>query len=217
MDRQLANLNLGAALLVLSLSACGGIIGSGTEASESREITAFSKISLNAGIELQVQAGQVPSLVVSGDDNVLSVITTAVDGDELKIGVEPNTTIIKQKPLVVRVTTASLTALELGGGAKANVSGVLESDFTMMVGGASEATVIGKATNLTAEAAGGSTLHLGEFMVQDAHLIASSSSQIEARVYGTAKADASSGSTITIRGGATVDKTETGGASVTAN
>ena len=206
-----------AALLVVGLCACGGVIGSGTETSESREVVPFSKIIMNAGMELEVQAGQVPSLVISGDDNVLPVILTEVVGDELKIGVEPDMHIIKQNPLVVRVTTPSLTVLELGSGAQAQVFGVLESDFTTRVGGGSEATVNGRATNLTAEASNGSKLHLTEMMVQDAHLIASSSSLIEARVSGKAQADASSGATIDIRGGAEVEKTETGGAKVTSD
>ncbi|MGC4115914.1 MAG: DUF2807 domain-containing protein [Myxococcales bacterium] len=208
---------LAAGFVIFGLAGCGGVIGSGTEATQSREVTPFSKISMSAAMELEVQSGPVPSLTISGDDNVLPVILSEVEGDELKISVEPNTTIIKQKPLVARVTTPSLVALGLGGGARARVSGVIEQDLTMMVGGGTEVTVIGRATNLTAEASGGSRLHLTELMVQDAHLIAGSNSTIDARVFGSVKADASSGATIAIRGGASVEKTETGGGKVTAN
>lgn len=137
--------------------------------------------------------------------------------DELKVYVEPNTNIIKQKPLVVKVTTPSLTALRLQGKSQAKVGGLLEPELTVVASGGSQAAVTGKAASLTAQASSGARLDLGELLAQDAQLVASSSAQIDARVFGKAKADASGGATITIRGGAEIDKTETGGAKVTSN
>ena len=212
MDRNFGAILTVAALVILS--ACTGVIGSGKAATDSREVTEFTRISVSNGLEIDVQVGQAPSVVVSGDDNILPVIVTTVDGDELKVATEPNTNLVKQQPLLVTITTPTLVALSLDGGSKAKVAGEVAAALSVLASGGSEATVVGNATALTAEASGGSKLHLDELLAQDAHLIATGSSQIDARVYATAQVDASGGAQVSIMGGAKVDQNVTGGAKV---
>ena len=199
------------------LSACTGVIGSGNEATDSRETTEFSRIQVSGGLEVEVQVGKATSVLVSGDDNVLPVVATAVEGEGLTVGIEPNTNVIKQRPLLVIISTPTLAALSLEGGSKATVVDQDAEEFSLVAGGGSEATVTGKAAALTADASGGSKLFLNELLVQTAQLKASGGSQIAARVYAGAHADASDGARIDIRGGAEVEKTETGGARVTSD
>ena len=59
------------------------VIGNGQPASESRPIGAFDAIGLSGGIGLQLRQGTPTALVVHADANLLPLLETVVEGDQL--------------------------------------------------------------------------------------------------------------------------------------
>ena len=76
-----------AALLgALVLAGCGssGDTGSGVEASEERDVEAFSQIKVEHAIAVLVEVGPTQSVVVHADDNLLEDVKTRVDDATLE-------------------------------------------------------------------------------------------------------------------------------------
>jgi hypothetical protein len=89
-------------------------------------------------------------------------------------------------------------------------------ELTLSVSGGSQLTIGGTAESLGIEASGGSSLELKELVAQTVQLAASGGTQATINATVHAQIDASGGSTVTVLGGGTIDKTVSGGASVTA-
>jgi hypothetical protein len=63
----------------------GSVRGSGVIVSQSREVSDFNSIEINYPVELTIQQGNVPSLKVEADDNLLPQLSTRVSGNTLYI------------------------------------------------------------------------------------------------------------------------------------
>jgi len=78
-----AVISAGIALSPMLLTACGGtgITGSGTAATQTRHLDAFSGVDLAASCNVTIQVGGRPSVVVRADDNLLRHPGPAADRD----------------------------------------------------------------------------------------------------------------------------------------
>lgn len=204
----------GFVLSALVLGACTGVIGSGKEFVEAREVPAFTRVATSAGIGVEVKVGEARSVVVSGDDNIVPHLKTEVVEGALEIGTEDAAALLPQKPMLVKVTIPALTALSASGGAKAKATGVDAQDFVAQASGGSEVTVAGAATDLVADASGGSRLLLQDLPAARAVLVASGGSRIKVKATVSVQADASGGSEIGVAGGAAICPTASGGSTI---
>ncbi|MFZ5440194.1 MAG: GIN domain-containing protein, partial [Myxococcota bacterium] len=116
--------------VVVSSIASAAVTGSGVKLSETRKIAAFSKIDVSDGVQLEIRKGAT-SLVIEGDDNVVPLYVTEVVGDELRIHRNTKDWLRTKVPLVVKVTTPSLSRLEASGGVEALVDGVAAAAFEL--------------------------------------------------------------------------------------
>jgi hypothetical protein len=71
---------------VLVLPACSVVTGSGQTESETREVSGFTRVDLSGSGEVTVVQGDVESLTVEADENVLPVLTSDVSDSTLKLG-----------------------------------------------------------------------------------------------------------------------------------
>jgi hypothetical protein len=95
--------------------------GSGQAVERARAVAPFSRVRLDGPVDVRlVQAGQ-EAVKVSADDNLEPLITTAVDGDTLVVGVKPGSSFSTRHPLRVTVDFKQLTALEVRGSGDASV------------------------------------------------------------------------------------------------
>ena len=94
---------------VLALAtACRGLPGSGVEKTETRKMEKITRcIEVHGAIEVAVEIGEKPpSLVVQGDDNLLTHLNTNVNGPCLSIGMDVE--VRPNLPLHVAVQLAGL-------------------------------------------------------------------------------------------------------------
>jgi hypothetical protein len=114
----------------------GLVVGSGKSATETRDVPSFKAVRLEGSGQVLLTVGSPRSLSVSGDDNLLPLVLTEVDGSTLRLGFKPGTGVRTVTPLVFRVTVPSLSGLAIAGsGDIVGRSPILADRITMEIGG----------------------------------------------------------------------------------
>ena len=77
---------MGLAMIVIAGCGVGLVVGSGNAVTEEREISGVEGVALSFVGDLRITQGDEEKLVITGDDNVLPLITTEVKDGVLTIG-----------------------------------------------------------------------------------------------------------------------------------
>jgi hypothetical protein len=143
------------------------IKGSGKQATETRTLANFSKISLEGDMDVYVTYGTTESARIEADDNLLKYITTKIEGNELVISSsEP---IHSESPIKVYVTADDLAALSIAGSGKM----VTQTPFTSKDFGASIAGSGDIDANIIAEKLSASVAGSGNVILKGSANLAS--------------------------------------------
>jgi hypothetical protein len=169
------------ACLTLALPACkkkpDPLKGSGVGATRARSVAAFSELSVGNGLEFEVTVGKGASLEISGDDNLISLVTTQVEGKRLTLGVDKK---LKQRqPLRVRVGTERLDGIRVVAGAKGKVSGVRAEAFHVESGGGATVEIAGSSQALEVKSRSAARVDLKGFSAAKGIVTAADASTIE--------------------------------------
>ncbi|MEP7258032.1 MAG: head GIN domain-containing protein [Flavitalea sp.] len=103
------------ALALISLNSCRKIVGEGPVVTESRNTSDFTGIHYSVPGQLVYEPGDVFSIKIDAQQNILNVIETYVSNHELRIKVRDNTIIRSGEDIRVTVTAPPVTALEVSG------------------------------------------------------------------------------------------------------
>jgi hypothetical protein len=175
------------------------ITGSGDMVTRTFDFEDFSAIDASHGFSLDVTKGDIYSISVSVDDNVLDKLDIRKSGETLIIGLDSGSyTLMK---LHASITMPALNGLELSGGANSEVSNFSSThDFDLDLSGGGWATIVGATGDLTIDASGGGHFDLSEFTANN--VIAELSGGAFGSVYvgGRLDADLSGGSRLTYYG-----------------
>lgn len=117
--------------------------GSGNIATEDREVSDFTSITLQGWGELIIDQTGSESLSITGDDNFLPYIETEVRGRELIIRIQEDTTFTNITDLTYHVTVATLDNLELTGTGDVEVLHLDGESWSVSLSGAGNITVSG--------------------------------------------------------------------------
>ena len=125
-------------IALLSLSACSVVQGSGTPATETRTIEAFSGVSASTAVDADVRIGAASdTLELTCDDNLVPLIETVVEDGILRIRTAPEDSISPRTDCIVTVTTPELTSLTVSGAGAIGVDGsVAATALTLDISGA---------------------------------------------------------------------------------
>jgi hypothetical protein len=206
--------------------------GSGRIVSRDVEVSAFTGLEVSATFAVTVFVGDAPAVNVRADDNLIDLLDVGVQGSTLRIGLEPDTQ-VASATLQADVVVTSLDSLVVSGASVVRLSDGLDADSlsvelsgassiigpvqigdgTLVLSGASRATLSGSATSLSVEASGASELGSRDLSIGDATIDLSGASHAEVTVTGTLSAGAAGASTILYAGSPTVSRSETSGAS----
>lgn len=156
------------AVLSLLLPACTGTKGSGSIKTETREVGKFSAIEAGGALHLDVTVGRSESLQVSGDDNIVPLITTQVQGERLVI--KSSKPYSARNPVKVTLSVPVITLVSLSGASRLSMRGVSGESLELKLSGASRARMVGKVGKLELTASGACKvdaveLHAGMAMV----------------------------------------------------
>lgn len=131
--------------------------GSGTPATESREVPEFARIEAGGAIQLDVRIGSPRAVVVQADDNLIGHLRTDVEDGALRLSMRPGS-YETRTPMRVEVVTPVLSHLVLDGAAKAKVAGLAGGSLAVDASGAADLELLGRVDLLTAKLSGAAEL-----------------------------------------------------------
>ena len=214
-----------------------GIRGSRVVVSEDRNINSnFESIKVQQGINLYLTQGNSTEISVEADDNIIDLLMTEVNNNELKIYFEKN--VYKAKARNVYLTTNDISQIRASSGAHVKSENTLTSntldldassgssmkiyvnatEVTSECSSGADIDVFGKTESFSARASSGSSIDADELESQNAIAKASSGANIDLNVSNKLTAKASSGGDIDFYGNPKeVNKSTSSGGSVSKN
>jgi hypothetical protein len=140
--------------VVLLLAACSVTQGSGQLATESRQVSGFTKVELSGVGDLTISQTGTESLTISAEDNLLPRLTSEVSGDTLVLGEEPNTSIVPTKPITYSLTVKDLNGLAVSGSGNISVPKLTATALSTKISGSGSITANGTVVDQDLEISG---------------------------------------------------------------
>lgn len=130
------------------------IRGNGNRELQKRQVAPFTSISTNGAFTIEVTCQKDQSLEVEGDENILSVVTTEVTNNVLRIGNSKNYS--PSEPVRLKISVPNLDGLSVNGAGHIDIKGMNNDKFEIDSNGAATITVAGttKLVDITANGAG---------------------------------------------------------------
>jgi hypothetical protein len=150
--------------------------GSGTAKTEDREVEKFDRVNVRGSGEVNITVGETQRVTVTGDDNIVPIITTTVKDGELII--EPTESISPRTKLRFEITVARLRGASIAGSGSVNAEGVNEDEIRLAISGSGDITVRGTTKKLTGAIAGSGSMHLADLTATDASVRISGSGDV---------------------------------------
>ena len=169
--------------------AAESLTGSGTVKTETRTLTAYTAIDAGGALELTITCGKDLHCEVTADDNLLPAITTAVEGDTLKIGT--NGSISTSSGIKIALSVPDLHKLTLSGAGKVALTGVKNDALALNLTGATNVTASGRTHALTIEISGAGKIAADDLKADDATVICSGTGAVDVSASGTLTATVS--------------------------
>ena len=165
-------------LLIILSTGCDwrGIRGNGNIKTESRPMTAFTRVEAGGFYELEWHPGA-PSFSLTTDENLLAHIQTSVEGDLLKIKMQHS--LAPTDAIKIVITSPTLTGASFSGALTFDATQLSGGTFALETSGAAKVTLAGKVDRLLASLTGASKLQAAELSTAD----------VELSVTGAGKAD----------------------------
>ena len=133
---------VGFLLLLAGCSFTPGVVGSNVRASEERPVPVFSNVSLGGSGDVVITVGDEQRVIVESDDNLLSIISTEVEGDTLRI--KTTGSYSTRIGVNVTITIPELNGVRVSGSGNVDVKNVASTNFTAAVSGSGN--VVAKGT-----------------------------------------------------------------------
>lgn len=199
-------------LVWVVLAACSsvtGVKGSGAAKSEVRPIAgAFDAIDIGGAFDAEITVGSEPRVELSGDDNLLPLITTELDGHTLRIGSKQN--LRPSLKLIARITAPQLTAVDVSGSADVKVHGARGDRLALHISGSGDLRGDGAVHELAVEVSGSGDLELASLTAERAHVRISGSGEADVAVSQNLDVDISGSGTVRYHGDPAIKKSISG-------
>jgi hypothetical protein len=140
--------------ILLLVTACSVARGSGKLATESRQVSGFSKVELSGVGEVMIDKTGDESLTISAEDNLLPKLTSEVSGGTLVLGTKPNTSIVPTKPITYTLTVKDLTGLAVSGSGSIRAINLSTSSLSSEISGSGAITASGTVDDQTLDISG---------------------------------------------------------------
>ncbi len=210
-------------IVAAGLSCRNGIRGSGNIIKENRQFSEINALSVSGSVKVNLKNGEVPSLIIEADDNIMPYLVTNVSEKNLSIKIKginnvrnATVNVYLVVPSISKVTTSASAevrsdeiiknsdkvSFNASSGSLINVNVDAPSVFADASSGA-DIILTGCSKNLTVEASSGSKVDLFALQAEAASASASSGSRISVYASVDVKANVSSGGSIRYKGGAT--------------
>lgn len=175
-----------------------GVTGSGSVASEKRDVADFQGVEVGGVFQVEIIAQKDFSVEIEADDNLLALIKTEVSGGVLKLETEKRIT--SKNPIRVRISAPNIENLEVSGASKVSLADLSNERLQIDSSGASKITVAGETLSLTIDVSGASKVDAENLKTENAFIDASGASKVSVFAVNELKTDASGASCIVYSG-----------------
>lgn len=203
-----------AAVVVAGTLVAGCVQGEGPVVTEQREVRPFTRPEAGSGLHVVVAIGPAGPLDVAAQANIQDAIATDVAGDTLHV--EATDDFTTSEPVTVTVTTPELSAVDLSGGAQAQVDGLEGAALDVSVKGGGRLTASGTVGEVSLTVDGGSGVDLAGLTATRVHIAIGGGSEATVHALDLVDGFASAGAHVSVLGGALIEVAASGGAEVTA-
>lgn len=221
-------------VVLIVLSSCHQIQGSGNVVTENRSTGDFTGVSAGGGFEVELKTGSVTEVRVEADDNLMKYIETRVSGNVLHINTKSNTNIMDGHYKVF-VTSPEINFINSSGAASVHIINVIKNDEKIKLeasgaasingevdapkisadaSGAANITVSGRTRDYDAEASGSATIKTSDLMSETTKAHASGAANIHVFTSISLNADASGAASISYKGAGNVVQKTSGAANI---
>lgn len=190
-----------------------GVNGSGTLKSEVRQVGAFSAIDIAGPVDADVAIAAEARVEISGDDNLVPLATTEVQGDRLMIGTRDQ--VRTKLPLVARITAPRVTALGASGSGTIALHGIQDDNLTLALPGSGTISGDGAVQQLTIEMSGSGQLNLDQLAAKRVSVTLSGSGSVRLSASEALDVTISGSGTVSYLGNPQVKQTISGSGTVT--
>ena len=179
--------------LILSLLAAAALFTLQARAAEqTRSVAPFTAVSNTGPISVHIEVGKAQSVIASGDDDFLADLQTEVVGDELKLHMRHDTTLVGRHGGNVTITVPSLTAFTMAGAGETVITHMSGDSLAVRFGGAGNLKADGTVRNLKLDIGGVGSIDTRELHAESANVNVGgvgsvkvwASARLEARVGG---------------------------------
>ena len=149
------------------------VTASGTMVTQERSVSGFNAVAIGVPGRLVIEHGAgASSLTITGDENVLSVITSDVRDGALTIALAANTDLRLNDPLEIeyRVTVEKLRRLDVNGVVHVVAGDIATAQFDVRINGASIVTVSGTCESQNVFVSGTSRYQARDLVSRDADI-----------------------------------------------
>lgn len=215
----IAGINIFLLISVQLLQSCVFSNGNfGPSVEEERNVGNFKELRVSSGIDIKLNQGNQPKVVIIADEDVIDDVNSELIGNELRLSVDGNW--FRRGRVEARITCVDLESLDVSAGSDVESEGLLQfedlkieassgsdikleleaREVELQASSGSDASLKGSARRLHAKASSGSDINAYEFEVENAVLELSSGSDVKIWVTGSLEVDASSGSDVYYKG-----------------
>lgn len=178
--------NLSIVLTVLAagflFGSCKKVVGEGPVVTETRPVGNFSAIRLAVSGELYYTHSPDYQLTISAQQNILNVIETRIDNNELVIYFRDNVNVKSHEPIVVNVSGPMINGLTISGSGNIHADSTETDNMKLAMSGSGNISLSKlSATSLTADISGSGNINVSSGMVNGEHLNISGSGGIDVR------------------------------------
>lgn len=182
--------------------------GDGVAKSESREIQAFTSIELRGALGVELTTGPLDKLVLTGDENVLSAVSTTVEDGVLIVRETQN--VSSKTPLSLAVHAPLVKKVGVHGVAKLHATGLSETSFTLTCQGTASAELSGAVDTLDVEMSGAGHVSAVDLVAKTARVKLSGTGSVDVNATDTLSATVSGVGSVRYKGSPKVDRNISG-------
>jgi hypothetical protein len=212
-SRVRAPVSLLAVLLVLS--GCSTVSGSGRVGTETRQVSSFTKIDLAGSGEVSVEQSGSESLTIEADDNVLPNLTSEVSDSTLKLGTKQGVIVKTTNPVRYKVGVKDLIGVSVSGSGSVQGQGMTLQTLSVDISGSGTVNLSGSAVEQNIALSGSGRHNAAELLTEKAHVDISGSGEVTVTVSRELNVEISGSGTVTYSGEPSINTSVSGSGKVT--
>ncbi len=163
------------ALLFIPSLACaslvpGYVVGSGNFVSQNVEVSGFNRVTLEGSGDVYIEQGQIESLSVEADDNIIPLLDMKVSGGELVLRVKPGYDVAPSQRIKYHITIKDLSGITTIGSGDFFVGPVKSDDLAISIPGSGDVNIeslTGENLSIDLNGSGNATLDEVEIKTSD--------------------------------------------------